>query len=194
MKRFGFVAMMGVFLLTHPVWAEMYRYKDAAGVIRFTDNLADVPVKQRAGVSVYESAPSPAVPPASEEASGRNSPGDQHLKNLEDPAVDSASDSPQSEEFSNDPSRIDRLLKIKTALDEENAQLMKESLILSEEEKSLSGNAAVQAYNEKVKALNARVDDYEMRRIAFQKEADAFDAAFKKRLHPPPASPQTPSP
>jgi len=44
-------------------------------------------------------------------------------------------------------------------------------------------------YNEKVSALNARVDDYEKRRVAFQKEADAFDAGLKKRLAPPPQPP-----
>ena len=63
---------------------------------------------------------------------------------------------------------------------------MKESLALSEEEKTLSDTAAVKAYNEKVSALNSRVDDYEKRRAVFQKEADAFDAALKKRLAPPP--------
>jgi predicted nucleic acid-binding Zn-ribbon protein len=97
--------------------------------------------------------------------------------------------------LSNDPSRIDQLLKIKTALDAENAQNVKESLALSEEKKTLSGNAAaIQAYNEKVNAMNARVEDYEKRRAAFQKEAEAFDAALKKRMAPAPASPQTPSP
>jgi hypothetical protein len=71
---------------------------------------------------------------------------------------------------------------------------MKESLALSEEKKTVSGNAAVKAYNEKVIALNVRVDDYENRRAAFQKEADAFEAALKKRMAPPPQTPQPTSP
>jgi hypothetical protein len=169
MKRFVFMAMVGIFLLSCPVWAEMYRYKDAGGVVRFTDNLADVPEKQRAGMSAYENDISPASPSA-------------------------AADSPQSVNLSNDPSRIDQLLKIKTALDAENAQFMKESLALSEEKKTLSGSAAITAYNEKVNALNARVEDYEKRRAAFQKEADAFGAAINKRLAPAPPSPQPSSP
>jgi hypothetical protein len=193
MKRFVFVAMMGVFLSSHPVWAEMYRYKDANGVTRFTDNLADVPEKQRAGMSVYENAPTPAAPSATEQPSARNTPSGQNLKAPEKPpSGDSTTISSQLEKLPNDPSRIDKLLEIKTALDEENAQFMKESLALSEEEKTLSGNAAINAYNDKVNALNARVDDYEKRRITFQKEADAFDAALKKRLVPPP--PPSPKP
>jgi len=195
MRRFVFVAMMGVFLSSYPVWAQMYRYKDAGGVIRFTDNLADVPEKQRAGVSVYHNVPASAGPSAPEQPSGQYTPGGRNLKMPEIPEIgDSGEDFPQSEDFSHDPSRIDQLLKIKTALDEENAQFMKESLALSEEQKTLSGNDAVRAYNEKVMALNARVDDYEKRRAAFQKAADAFDASFKKRLAPPPQSPQSSPP
>lgn len=190
MKRLALILMIGFFLPPYPVWAEMYRYKDGGGVVRFTDNLADVPVKQRQGVPVYENAPSPAVSSEMAQPSGRNTTSGQNLKMPEKPqGGDSAVDSPQSEELLNDPSRIDHLLKIKTALDEENAQLMKESLALSEEMKTLSGNDAVRAYNEKVISLNSRVDDYEKRRAAFQKEADAFDAALKKRLAPPPPPP-----
>jgi hypothetical protein len=193
MKHLVFVLMVG-FLLPVPVRAEMYRYKDAGGVVRFTDNLADVPEKQRAGMAAYENAPSPSAPSSTEQPSGRNTTGGQNLKMPEKPqSGDSAVDALQSESFSKDPSRIDQLLKIKTALDAENAQLMKESLVLAEEEKTLSGNAAIMAYNDKVSALNARVDDYEKRRADFQKEADAYDAGFRKRLAPPVPSPQ-PSP
>jgi len=195
MKHFVFVAMMGVFLLSHSICAEIYQYKDAGGVVRFTDNLADVPEKQRAGMSVYENVPSPAAPSATEQPSGRNTSSGQNLKKPEKPkSIDSPAVSPQSEDISNDPSRIDQLLKIKTALDEEYAQFMKESLALSEEKKTLSGSAAIKAYNEKVNALNARVDDFEKRRAAFQKEADAFDASLKKRLAPAPQSPNPLSP
>jgi len=193
MKRIVFVTMMGVFLASHPVWAEMYRYKDAGGVVRFTDNLADVPEKQRPSVSVYETAPSPAAPVATGQPTGLNTPGEQPLNTPEKSQDDPDDNAPRSEDIP-DPSRVDRLLKIKTALDEENAQFMKESLALSEEKKTLSGNAAVKAYNEKVSALNARVADYEKRRAAFQKEADAFDTGLKKRLAPPPQPPQTTSP
>jgi hypothetical protein len=156
MKRLIFVAVAGIILGSFPVWAEMYRYKDVNGTIRFTDNRADVPKKSRAG--------------------------------------DSTGNVSQSEALPDDPSQIDKLLKIKTALDEENAQFTKESLALSEERKTLSGSAAIKAYNEKVSALNARVDDYEKRRAAFQKDADAFEAALKKQLAPPQQSPQPSSP
>jgi hypothetical protein len=173
----------------------MYRYQDAAGTIRFTDNLAEVPEKQRAGMTVYENATPTAAPSATDPPSGQNYPGGQDLKLPEKTQDgDSAVVSKPTEELSNDPSRVDMLLKVKTALDEENAQFMKESLSLSEEKKTLSGNAAIKAYNEKVSALNARVDDYEKRRAAFQKEADAFDAALKNRLAPPPHAPQSSPP
>jgi hypothetical protein len=196
MKCFVFVMVVGIFLSSKPIWAEMYRYKDVNGVVRFTDNLADVPETQRKGVPVYENGPAPVMPSAAEKSSGRNTTSGQNVKL---PGISQSSnlavDSSQSEELSKDPARIDQLLKIKTALDEENALFMKESLALSEEEKTISGNAAaIKVYNEKVSALNARVDDYEKRRAAFQKEADAFDAALKKRLAPAPPPPQLSSP
>ncbi len=190
MKRLILVVVTGIFLSSIPVRAEMYRYKDAGGVVRFTDNLADVPEKQRVGIPVNENVPSPAAPPATGLPFGKNTPSGHNLKMPEKPPTGSAADFPQTEELSNDPSRIDQLLKIKAVLDEENAQFMKESLALSEEQKTLSGSAAIKAYNEKVSALNARMNDYEKRRAAFQQEADAFDAALKKRLAPPPQSAQ----
>jgi hypothetical protein len=196
MKRYIFIVMMGIILSANPVWAEMYRYKDAGGVVRFTDNLADVPEKQRTGIPVYENEPSPVLPSAVDKPFDRNIASDQN-KNISRTSQSGnlTPDSLQLEELSNDASRIDRLLKIKTVLDEENAQFMKESLALSEEEKTISGNAAaINAYNEKVSALNARVDDYEKRRAAFQKEADAFDTALKKRLAPVPPSPKMSTP
>ena len=195
MKSLLLVAIAGIVCWSDPAWAEMYRYKDANGTIRFTDNLADVTEKQRAGLPVYENTSPPATPSATEQSSGRGTASGQNLRTQEKPeSGDSAADSPQSENILNDPSQIDQFLKIKLALDEENAQLMKETLALSEEAKTLSGNAAVKAYNEKAIALNARLDAYEKRRVAFQKQAEIFDAGLKKRLAPPPQSPQPTSP
>jgi hypothetical protein len=193
MKRLVFVLVIVSFLPVLPVWAEMYRYKDAGGTIRFTDNLADVPEKQRVGLSGYENTLTSTAPSVNEKTPGSNNmTNGQELKAMEKPRTsDAAVGAPQSEELSDDPARIDRFLKIKTALDIENAQFIKESIALSEEEKTISGKTtAIHAYNEKVNALNARVDDYEKRRAAFQQEADAFDAALKKRLAPPPQSAQ----
>jgi hypothetical protein len=194
MKHFVFMLMIGFFLPVHPVCAEMYRYQDISGVVRFTDNLSDVPENQRPRASIYENTSAPAEPSAAQEPSGRKETDDPSRKLSESLAGDLDTDIPPTEENSNAPSRIDELLKMKTALDAEYAQLMKESLSLSEERKTISGNNAVKAHNQKVIDLNARVEAYEKRRAAFQKEADAFDASLKKRLAQPPQPLQTPSP
>ncbi len=195
MKRIVIVAMVGVCLWSYPVRAEMYRYKDAGGVVRFTDNLASVPEKQRAGISVIESEPSPAAPSSADQPSAQTPVSGQDVKMPEKTEITGAgADTLKSDSNLNDPSRIDQLLKTKTALDAENAQFVKESLALSEEKKTLSGAAAIKAFNEKISALNARVEDYEKRRAAFQKEAEAFDASLKERTAPAPPSPQPSSP
>lgn len=187
--------MFVFFLPINPVWAEMYRFKDKDGVVHFTDNLTDVSANQRQGMTVYENESALAIPTATELSSGQNLQSGQNLKLSEkSQTCNSTLDTQQPEGPSSDPSRINQLLKIKTALDEENAQFLKESLVLSEEKKTLSDNDSVRAYNDKVNTLNARVDDYEKRRAAFQKESDVFDAALKKRLAavPPSTQPSTP--
>jgi hypothetical protein len=187
MRRFVFVAVMGVFFLSYPVWADMYRYKDANGIIRFTDNLSNVPVNQRSGITVYENAPSSAAILVTEQPAGLNTTNG-HNQEMSEISLgsDSAADTVKSADISVDSSKIDRLLKTKTELDEENVRLVKESLALTKDRKTFSGNADIQSYNEKINALNARVDDYEKRRAAFQKEADTFDADVKNKLAPVP--------
>jgi len=194
MKRYVLMLMIGLFLPMHPVWAEMYRYHDTNGVVRFTDNLGDVPENQRPKASVDESISIPDKDSTTEQTSSQTKTVEQSQNSSENLPGDLDTDIPPTEENSNAPSRIDDLLKMKTALDTEYAQLMKESLSLSEERKNISGNNAVKAHNEKVIDLNARVEAYEKRRAAFQKEADTFDVSLKKRLAQPPQPLPAPSP
>ena len=186
MKYTRMFCMLAVCFLASLASAEVYRYKDAAGNTRFTDNLADVPEAQRAGIQTEKEfqPPMPEEGGRQKEVQGSFSP-----------------DTPENSGFDEntgaaktDPAQIDRLLKIKTALDEENAELIKASLLLTEEEENLSGQNAIIEHNEKVKAQNARVSDYERRRAAFQKESDAFSASLKQRLSHPPPSQQSPLP
>ena len=45
---------LAVLLLANPVLGEFYKYRDRNGVLRFTDNLADVPVDQRPDAQSYK--------------------------------------------------------------------------------------------------------------------------------------------
>jgi len=193
MKRLILVLVAGIFLSPIPVCAEIYRYMDASGVIRFTDNLADVPEAQRPK-SVYENTPDSGEPATPQQSSDRNETADQLRDLPNNSAINPVADIPQIEEGSNGAAQIDTLLKSKMALDAEYAQIMKESLALSEERKTVSDFETARAYNDKVAALNARTDDYEMRRAAFQKNADTFNAGLKERLDPSPQPPQSPAP
>lgn len=190
MKRMVFFLAIIFILLTHPVSADMYRYEGDDGAVHFTDNLASVPLNQRAkAVKINASE-------AVEASSGQRSSGEtSNNRSPELPKKENSSDGPlQPDESLKESANIDRLLKIKTALDAEHVQIVKESLALSEEKKTLSGNAEIQTYNEKVNTLNARIADYEKRRALFQKDADSLDAAVKKQLAAPPQSPQPQTP
>ena len=186
MKRYVLILMIGMILPMYPVWAEMYRYQDANGVVRYTDNLANVPENQRPKASVDEVVSAPDKEPiAAEQTSSRKETVEESQPLSDNPPGGSDTEISPIGENSNTQSRIDDFLKTKMALDAEYAQLMKESLSLAEERKTISGNNAVKAHNDKVADLNARVEGYEKRRTAFQKEAEAFDASLKNRIAQP---------
>jgi uncharacterized protein YgiM (DUF1202 family) len=168
--------------------AAMYHYKDANGVIRYTDNYSDIPVSQRKGIPIQEDTqPQTTQPPAVPAPTNRPSAaGPSQTETDQTPYQTNASGT------MSDDARIDQLLKQKTALDAELSQLTKESLALAVEKKTLANNDEVKAYNEKVEKLNARVVDYEKRRALFQKEAEAFDARLKQKMRPAPPAPAVP--
>jgi hypothetical protein len=193
MVSYIFAILIFIFLWMHPVFAEMYRYRDTDGIVRYTDNLADVPEAQRPK-TVHEKSPDSDRPTPSQHPSDRNETTDQPVDSLKSARINPTGDMPRIEDGSNGSAQIDTLLKSKMELDAEYAQIMKESLALSEQRKTVTDYENARAYNDKVATLNARIDDYEMRRAAFQKEADAFDASLKKQVAQPPQQFQTPSP
>ncbi len=182
---FFFAIPVFLWLHTNAAEAAMYRYKDASGVIRYTDNYSDIPASQRKGIPIQEdiqpqTTPQPTVPAPT---------------NLPSAATSTQTEADQTPYQTNgsgamsDDARIDQLLKQKTALDAEVSQLTKESLALAVEKKTLTNNDEVKAYNEKVEKLNARVVDYEKRRALFQKEAEVLDARLKQKMRPAPPAP-----
>ncbi len=189
MKYYLTILLLPAFLWGQAHFAEaaMYRYKDANGAIRYTDNYTDIPMSQRKGIPFQEEDTSSQTPPpqTSRPAPAAASP---LIETDQTPLQTNAAN-----EMS-DNARIDQLLKQKTALDAEISQLTKESLAITAEKKNLTNNDQVKTYNEKVEKLNARVADYEKRRALFQKESEAFDAKLKQKMRPTPPTPASPPP
>jgi hypothetical protein len=141
--------------------AEFYKYRDANGVLRFTDDISEVPADQRAKLEEYQSVVTP------------------------EPAA-SGSDDQAAEKGTSDRSRGELSAAAKR-LEAERAALEKEYQTIVEEDRRIKAAAGdkdnpvdPEAYNEQLKALQQKINAYDVRRQAFQEKAAAFDAELKK--------------
>ncbi len=175
-------------LLPSSVLAEYYQYRDQNGVLRFTDNLADVPEDQRQQIESYTESETFVMTEEEsleylqdtsvQEETGEDMEGAyQSEENGED--MDDAYQSDETETGRDDSlAQLKKLNQMKAALDEEFAELMEEKQVLlqyKESKKNISVKEA-KAYQKKVTLLNQRITDFEERRQAYKKEADAFNA------------------
>lgn len=158
--------------------AEIYKYRDAQGVTRYTYDLGEVPEDQRPGIKTYEeevrSVGETTTPAEQEEAAStpepESTPADEGT-----PVVDDQ--------------KIEELNQKKKALDQEFAGLMEEKYALIKEKERLDTLAgrdavAVAAYDASVKELNRKIADYQKRQEAFQDEAQAVKEAVEKAENP----------
>lgn len=168
MKRL--LLCVGVLLVLLPasaVMAEFYRYRDANGVTRFTDNLADVPVDQRPKVASY-SEPEDFMTP------------EELQKKAEEEAAAAAKSTPKSA-FDAEQNERMRLNKVRLELDAEYGELMKEKEAVAEMKAAAKDDADRTAYREKVIDLNKRIISYETRRKVYEDQMEAFSAAEKAK-------------
>lgn len=161
-----------------PAQAEMYKYRDQEGNLRFTDNLAQIPEDQRPQAETLEEIePDKAAAP-------KTSDGDDAARKTE-----SAPDDDPAADIAVDQALLDELNQRKKELDSEFAGLMSEKYALLQEKERLTGLAsrdveARGAYERKVADLNDRIDDYKQRRDAYEEEC----AQVKAALEPPSAA------
>ncbi len=175
-------------LLPSSVLAEYYQYRDQNGVLRFTDNLADIPEDQRQQIESYTESETFVMTEEEsleylqdtsvQEETGEDMEGaDQSEETGED--MEGAEQSEETETGQDDSlAQLKKLNQMKVALDEEFAELMEEKQVLlqyKESKKSISVKEA-KAFQKKVTLLNQRITDFEERRQAYKKEADAFNA------------------
>ena len=146
-----------------PVHAEFYRYRDKNGVLRFTDNIVDVPKDQRKGANKYETAAPPGEQEQSRAAGEAGSQAAAPAPKPEEPSIEI----PPGPE-------ADRLNKIKAELDKEHAELLVKKSALNKETDIYSSNEKFEAYKAKVTRFNLRKEAYEKRVEAFERELEAY--------------------
>jgi hypothetical protein len=140
------VLLMSLVLIPGLCFAEFYKYRDANGVLRFTDNLADVPKHQRENIQQYQEA---IIPEPAE-------------------AVEKAPELNLNE-------RADQLNTERDLLAKEYAELAAERNAMEKETPDPQDADAFTAYKNRVDDFNIRIKAYEEKRKTFQIKVDAFN-------------------
>lgn len=167
--------MVVVVLLATPVYSEYYQYTDSNGVLRFTDNIANVPQEQRPDVKTHQSVKSsPAQPKTRVKAAEEGS-------RLSTPATGGSS-IPEAGTWN------EKLSVQANALDQMQVELDKTFNGLQAERNALAakmppaGATAKErdAYRQQVDALNAKIERYEAQYVDFKEKEKAFNARYRK--------------
>jgi hypothetical protein len=161
------IIYMGVvllFLFQTPALGEFYKYRDANGVLRFTDNLAEVPPDQRPNVSRYQQVEDFQAP--TDRLSAEPTP---ETEQEESGGSQEESDAAQIA------ARYRELNQKKAALDKEYTELVAAQQSLAQERQSADTNEEKKAVNQKVQGLNERIAAFEQKRAAFEQEVQAFN-------------------
>ncbi len=148
--------------------AEIYRYRDANGVLRFTDNPAEIPENQLPeSLQTYKKVeefrpPEEAVAPQPTTASPNAAP--------------SAGENTESEETA--PS--DALIEQRRSLSSEHVEITKLTQKLNSEKALAKPPAQRNEYNESVRLLNERISVYEQKRRVFEDNLKTFNEELNK--------------
>jgi hypothetical protein len=154
-----------LFLFTQTAaFAEFYKYRDANGVLRFTDNLAEVPPEQRPQVDSYQQ-----VEDFQSPADRLSAEPTQETEQEESGGSQGESDAAQIA------ARYRELNQKKAALDKEYTELVAAQQSLAQERESADTNEEKKAVNQKVQGLNERIAAFEQKRAAFEQEVQAFN-------------------
>ena len=148
------IIIMLIILLALPALAsaEIYKYRDQNGTLRFTDNLTEVPLAQRENVDAY-----------------------QEIKTREDVITEPGPENAAEQAAGQDPHAAEKaLLDEKGALDIEYNQLMemRKSLEAAPQTGTLE---EIAAHENKVRDYNARLQIYEVKQKSFRAKVDAYN-------------------
>lgn len=159
MKYWAILLGLGLFFISAIASAEYYKYRDKNGVLRFTDNMMEVPADQRQKVTTYEEVNSN---PANE--------------SQPDPQTD-ATDDIKAESAEGEPGLTEEMLrKEKAGLDETFKNLENEKARLTEAAKKPRSPSENAAFLNQVKAYNEKRSAYQSKSADFQKKVDAYNA------------------
>ena len=152
------IATILLILLVLPILAsaEIYKYRDQSGVLRFTDNLAEVPVAQRENIEQYR-----------------------EIRTTADTAEQTPANVSEKEAVQDARAAEKELTDEKEALDNEYSQLMemRNSLEAGTQPRTPE---EIATHEQKVKNYNAKLKIYEVKQKAFRDKVAEYQKAESK--------------
>lgn len=161
LRLFSLIAVLLLALTIGPASAQFYKYKDADGNVRYTDDLSQVPPEQRETVPGYredraETAETPETPDAADpELPGTGNP----IMELEGTRRE--------------------LAERRQALEAQYEEIQEEQERLRNKPKITSNPALVRQHNQEMAALRERIMEYEADRARYEAEVRAYNAKLE---------------
>ena len=168
MKTLALAISAVMLLVAAPAAAQQfYRYVDAAGHVRFTDDINQVPEKQRTGARSYVE--SRAAPTETKEAVEGAEPKATHA------ATEVAVAAPATGEDASDSARA-RIEDLKKQVEAEYQALLKQKDALAKEKETRKTRDQVADYNQRVEAFNQSAASYEAKSAELRKQVEEYNA------------------
>jgi Domain of unknown function (DUF4124) len=156
---------LSLLLFSMSASAEYYRYIDKDGNVHYTDDLTNVPEKQRTDIHEYNGF--------------QGDPYDQQKDEKPPPLI-------EKEQVKNEPD-IDDFSEIKKRLDQEKEKLGEEYRALMEEKKEIAkdknkyrSKSRAKKYNKIILEFNEKIEDYEGRKKLFNEEVEKYNQRVEK--------------
>ena len=148
--------LLVLMILPALVSAEIYKYRDQNGVLRFTDNLAEVPVAQRENIEQY-----------------------QEIKTTADTAEQAPANTSEKEAVQDARAAEKELTDEKGALDNEYSQLM-EMRNSIEAASQPNTPEEIAAHKKKIQDYNIQLNIYEVKLKGFREKLEVYKKGDKE--------------
>ncbi|MEA3231716.1 MAG: hypothetical protein U9Q05_08180 [Thermodesulfobacteriota bacterium] len=186
--RFLFILAMGMLIWSDSglATAEYYRYKDAGGKWRYTDNLSEVPASRRSSLTRYQEMKPESEFKSEPKSESKSESGEDTGAISADKAVLNDSPVDLKKERDADPNDAEngveterQLLQAELkSLDNRKTQLDKLYFNLTSDQNALlkqKTGLSDEAYNDKARELNKRAVAYDKQREAYLQAAENFN-------------------
>jgi Domain of unknown function (DUF4124) len=163
MKKVLILNFLAFFVLVSFASAEFYRYKDMHGNVIFTDDLSTVPEALRPQATVYDDSAAGIAT-----ATTGNQPAKASI--VREQAAHAIQDLKKEGQ---------RLLMVKTQLDQEYNALVSENTRLKAEQHQAVTPEQIKAVNKKVVGFNTRFQAYQEKSAAYQSQIKAYNQKLR---------------